>query len=91
MVTVLDSKSTSGPGVYDKGHGREGPVAVCSPAANIRVLLSIYFQLPPTKTISGNWALDLWRYPPNALSGLTAIGHSPALPVSLVVNAVPLG
>jgi hypothetical protein len=50
-----------------------------------------YFQLPPTEKISGNWTFQLWRYPPSALSGLTAIGHSPALPVSLFLKAVPLG
>jgi len=66
-------------------------VAAYSPAANLQVLLSIYIQLPPTEKISGNWTLKLRRYPPNALSGLTAIGHSPALPVSLVVNALPSG
>ena len=66
-------------------------MAAYSPAANRRVLLSIYIQLPPTEKISGNWTLELRRYPPSALSGLTAIGHSPASPVSLVVNALPLG
>lgn len=66
-------------------------MTACLPAAKIRVLPSIYFQLPPAEKISGNWTLELRRYPPNALSGLTEIGHSPALPVSLVVNALPLG
>lgn len=62
-----------------------------SPAANLQVLLSTYIQLPPAEKIGGNWTFKPWRYPPSALSGLTAIGHSPASPVSLVVNALPLG
>jgi hypothetical protein len=52
--TVLDC-------VYGKGHGPEGSGGGMFASSNIRVLLSIYFQLPPTEKISGNCTLELRR------------------------------
>jgi hypothetical protein len=49
----------SGSSVYGKGHGREGSGGSMFASSNIRVMLSIYFQLPPTEKISGNCTLEL--------------------------------
>lgn len=79
-------KAPTNVGAPKRGSG-DGIFACCQPTG---VVVDLH---PVAAGRKDRRQLDFkpWRYPPSALSGLTAIGHSPASPVSLVVNALPLG